>query len=157
MLKNEAGQPLFEANLVKFRLFGACDYEFVNHETTSTVPHKVGKTLTTEAGAFGIDFAVASYFKIDGVVCFEVLENMGYRLHLTSIRPILHPEFTMTDRDGNAVATFRMNVVGPREEGVRGIGNKQNNTEIVTESADTEAIFFAAFLLGRVDFSQSLM
>ena len=36
-MEDENNRPLFEANLVKFRLFTASDYEFVNHLTIVSV------------------------------------------------------------------------------------------------------------------------
>lgn len=156
-LENENNQSLFEANLVKFKLFTACDYEFVNHKSISTTPHKVGKTKSVEQGTMGVSMTTASYFKLDGKNCFDFLEEKGYSFKVLVKLDILHPQFALMDRAGNQVAVYKMNVVGEREEGVGAIGNKQSNTVITTESDDLEGIFLAAFILSRVDFSLYLI
>lgn len=156
-LENENNQSLFEANLVKFRLFTACDYDFVNHKDIRTTQHKVGKTKSIEQGTLGVSMETASYFKLDGKNCFDLLEEKGYSFKILLKLDILHPEFALMDNSGNQVAVFKMNVVGEREEGVGAIGNKQSNTVITTESDDLEGIFLAAFILSRVDFSLYLV
>lgn len=156
-MENENNQPICEANLVKFKIFTACPYEFVNHVSTTTTAHKVGKTISVEQGAAGLSMATASYFKFDGKNCFDILEEKGYSFKLLAKLDILHPEFVLSDRDGNQVAVYKMNVSGEKEEGVSAIGNKQRNTLITTESEDLDMIFFVAFLLSRVNFSLYLV
>ena len=156
-LENETNVSLYEANLVKFKLFGASDFEFVNKQTGATVAHKVGKTKSVEQATFGITMSSASYFKLDGENCFDLLEKMGYSIKIIAKLEILHPEFGLVDKSGNQVAVYKMNVAGPKEEGVSAIGGKQSNTVITTESDDLDAIFLGAFILGRVDFSLYLV
>ena len=156
-LENENNQVLYEANLVKFKLFTASDYEFVNHITMATTAHKVGKTKSVEQGTMGISMTTASYFKLDGKNCFDILEEKGYSFNLHMKLDILHPEFALVDKSGNQVALFKMNVTGEKEEGVGAIGNKQSNTVIITDSEDLETIFLGAFIMSRVDFSLYLV
>ncbi len=156
-LENENNQSLYEANLVKFKLLTASDFEFVNHVTTTTAAHKVGKTKSVEHATMGISMSTASYFKLDGKNCFDILEEKGYFIKILVKLDILHPEFALVDKNGNQVAVYKMNVPGEKEEGVTAIGNKQNNTVITTESDDLDTIFFGAFILGRVDFSLYLL
>lgn len=156
-LENEKNQSIYEANLVKFRLLGASDFEFVNGRTTASVQHKVGKTVSVSEGSSGVSMSTASYFKLDGKNCFDILEEKGYSFKLLMKLDILHPEFALVDEGGNQIASYKMNVPGEREEGVFAIGNKQSNTVITTESEDLETIFFGAFILGRVDFSLYLL
>ena len=156
-LENENNQVLYEANLVKFKLFTASDYEFVNHVTTTTTAHKVGKTTSVEQGTMGISMATASYFKLDGKNCFDILEEKGYSFKILVKLDIIHPEFALVDKNGNQLAVYKMNVAGPKEEGVSAIGNKQSNTIITTDSEDLETIFLGAFIMSRVDFSLYLV
>ena len=156
-LENENNQPLFEANLVKFKLFTASDYEFVNHTAMTSTAHKVGKTVSVEQGTMGTSMTTASYFKLDGKNCFNILEEKGYSFKILVKLDILHPEFAMIDKSGNQVAVFKMNVIGEREDGVFAIGNKQSNIVITTESEDLDAIFLGAFIMSRVDFSLYLV
>ncbi len=156
-LENENNQSLYEANMVKYKLFTACDYEFVNHVATTTTAHKVGKTKSVEQGTMGISMATASYFKLDGKNCFDILEEKGYSFKILVKLDILHPEFALVDKNGNQLAVYKMNVAGPKEEGVGAIGNKQSNTVITTDSEDLETIFLGAFIMSRVDFSLYLV
>ena len=156
-LENENNQSLFEANMVKFKLFTACDYEFVNHIAATTSSHKVGKTVSVERGTMGVSMTTASYFKLDGKNCFDILEEKGYSFKILKKLDILHPEFALMDNNGNQVAVYKMNVPGEKEEGVLGIGNKQSNTVITTDSDDLETIFLGAFIMSRVDFSLYLV
>ena len=152
-MENENNTSLYEANLVKFKLFSACDYDFVNRSTSATTQHKVGKTNSVSEGTHGLSMSTASYFNLDGKNCFTVLEEKGYSLKFHLKLDLLHPEFALLDGNGNQVAIYKMNVIGAREEDVFAIGNKQSNTVITTESDDLEAIFLGAFILSRVDFS----
>ena len=156
-LEDERNRSLYEANLVSFKLLGASDYEFVNRHTAATVSHKVGKTVTINEGAASISMTTASYFKLDGRNCFEVLEEMGYSFKILMKLDILHPEFALVDKNGNQIAVFKMNVSGEKEEGVTAIGSKQSNTVITTESNDMDAIFLGAFIMSRVEFSRYLL
>ena len=156
-LENETNVSLYEANLVKFKLFGASDFEFVNKQTGATVARKVGKTKSVEHGTLGVTMSSASYFKLDGENCFDLLEKMGYSFKIVAKIDLFHPGFALIDKSGNQVAVYKMNVTGPKEEGVAAVGSKQNNIVITTESDDLEAIFLGAFILGNVDFSLCLV
>ena len=156
-MEDENNKSLYEANLIKFRLLGASDFEFVNQLTSERTLRKISKTVSVSEGAAGISMTQASSFKMDGINCFDLLESKGYTLKLIMKFDLIHPKFGLFDRDGNKVAVYKMNVVGEREEGVGAIGNKQSNTEITTDSVDTESVFLGAFILSRVDFSLYLM
>ena len=156
-LEDERNQSLYEANLVNFKLLGASDYEFVNRRTAERLSRKVGKTVTIDEGASSFSLTTASYFKLDGKNCFEVLGGMGYSFNLLPNLDILHPEFALLDRSGNQAAVYRMNEAGEKEEGVTAIGSRQSNTVITTESGDMDAIFLGAFIMSRVDFSRYLL
>lgn len=156
-LEDETNRSLYEANLVNFKLFGPSDFEFVNRLTASTVSHKVGKTVTVEQGVASFNMTTASYFKLDGRNCFDVLAEMGYSFSILLKLDILHPEFALLDNSGNQVAVYKMNVSGEKEEGVFAIGNKQSNIVITTDSSDMDAIFLGAFIMSRVEFSRYLL
>ena len=158
VLTTEGYQNVFEANLIKGRIFGASDFEFVDVNSKNKTAHKVGKTLTKESGTglsnSPIKIVKSSSFKFDGVDVFNQLENKGYTLKLTKMN-LLNPELTLF-KGGTGVATLTMNVKGPRQANVTGIGGTQRNIAITTESNDYEVIFLAAFILSRVEMSQRL-
>ncbi len=157
IMKNEANESVFEANMTKFSLFGKSDYEFVNKVTGQSESHKVGKTVTTETGAGSFNFATSSYFKLDGENVFDILDKKGYYFRIKAKLDIIHPEFALLDKSGNVVATYKLNVKGERQENVKGIGNSQRNTVVTTNSNDIETIFLGAFIFSRVDFSAYLV
>ncbi len=156
-MEDENNNSVYEANLIKYRLLGASDFELVNNLTSETTLCKIGKTVSVGEGAVGMSMTRASSFKMDGINCFDILESRGYTLKLIMKFDLIHPKFGLYDNEGNKVAVYKMNVVGEREEGVGAIGNKQSNTEITTDSTDIDAIFLGAFILSRVDFSLYLM
>ena len=47
-LTDENEKIVYEAKMLKQPLFGAMEFEFVNHITNKTTPHKVGKTVTSQ-------------------------------------------------------------------------------------------------------------
>ena len=156
-MENETNTVLYEANLLKFKLFTASDFEFINHVTSAVTPHKVGKTKTTDPGVLGVHGFSTSYFKLDGKNCFDILEERGYSFKILAKLDILHPEFALMDKAGNQVAVYKMNVKGEREDGVGAIGNKQNNTVITTDCEDLDTVFLGAFIMSRVEFSLYLV
>lgn len=156
-LENEENQSLYEANLTKFKLLTASDFEFVNRSASQSTSHKVGKTTTIEQGAVGLAMSSASYFKLDGKNCFDILEEKGFTIKIHVKLDILHPEFALIDNNGNQVAIYKMNVTGEREENVMGVGTKQKNIVITTDCDDLDTVFLGAFILSRVDFSLYLL
>ena len=156
-LEDAENRSLYEANLTAFKLLSACDYEFVNRLTGASAMHKVGKTVSVSEGAMGVSMTTASYFKLDGISCFDILDEMGYSLGILPKLNLLHPEFVLYDISGNQAAVYKMNVTGAKEENVFAIGSKQSNTVITTESGDLDAVFLGAFILSRVDFSLYLV
>lgn len=156
-MKDERNALVFEANLVKFRLLSASDFEFVNKKTTIKQLYKVGKTRTTEMGTGHSSFTTSSYFKLNGENVFEVLEKKGYHFKMLTKLNVIHPEFAMVDNNGTQLATYKLNVKGERQEGVKGIGKSQRNILITTQSQDLETIFLGAFILSKVDISAYLL
>ena len=152
-MEDEMNQSVYEANLTSFKLLGSSEYEFINHIASSSSVHKIGKTVSVSEGAGNFSIETASWFKLDGNNCFDVLKEKGYSIKLASISDLLHPEFVLMDTAGNHVAVYKMNVTGEKEDGVNGIGNKQSNTLITTESKDIDGVFLGAFILGRVEYS----
>ena len=115
-LENESNLSLYEANLIKFKLLTASDYEFVNRVTSTTTLRKVGKTKSVEQGTMGVNMTTASYFKLDGKNCFDILAEKGYSITILKKLDLLHPEFALVDQSGSQIAVYKMNVVGEKEE-----------------------------------------
>ena len=82
-MDDENGNIVYEGAMVKFKLFGASPYKFVNHLTNKVEEHKVGKTLTVEEGNGGLFnlLSTNSYFKFDGVKIWDYLHDKGIRIN----------------------------------------------------------------------------
>lgn len=148
-MRDENNEIVFEANLKKFHLFLACDYEFVNKLTGETVPHKVGKTVSTSTGSV----TTSSYFKIDKQNVFDILDAKGLKIKFVRKIDLWHPEFDIIDKEGKVIAKYNMNSLAEKQEGVMAIGNKQRNVVVTAEPENIKLAFFGAFVLSRVDFS----
>lgn len=155
MMKDENGDLVCEAKLVKFHLFSACDYEFINYRTGKTEMHKIGKTVNNTVGDDTTSMVVNSYFKYDGVKIMQYLGERGCRYRTTNMNP-LHMEMIL-QKNGEEIAKFRLHVKGERQENVAGIGNTQYNTIVETDEEDLEFIFLSAFTLNRIDYNPQLM
>ena len=82
-LENENGNVIYEGKMMKFKLFGASPFEFVNYITNKTEEHNVGKTVTIERNNDNgvVDFlSTRSYFKFDGVNIWNYLHDKGIRI-----------------------------------------------------------------------------
>ena len=161
VLKTENYETVMEANLLKRKIFGASDFEFVDAKTNTKVAHKVGHTVTKRVGtgvgsSSTIGIAYDSSFSFDKERIFDALAKKGYRVKLTD-HSLTHPALSLFNGSNQVVATFKLNVNGPRQENVSGIGKTQKNTVIETNLENLEGVFLAAFMLSRVQMSTKLM
>ena len=74
------GESIYEAKMVKFSLFSAFKFEFINHKTTKSEIHKIGHTMTFEESGFESILSVKSFFKYDGKNIWDYLHEMGVRI-----------------------------------------------------------------------------
>lgn len=152
-MMDENNESVFEANLKKFHLFLACQYEFVNQKNGQTAMKKIGKTVNSTSGGDSFSVTTDSRFKIDGVNCFDLLDEKGLHFKSAFGADLFHPAFDLVDKQGNVFANYKTNVLADKQKGVGAVGSKQRNTVITTESDDIELIFLGAFILQRVDYS----
>ena len=82
-LDDENGNLVYEGKMIKFSLFGASPFEFINHITNKTEEHKVGKTVTLEQGGSDLISFLSkrSYFKYDGTKIWDYLHEKGVRIN----------------------------------------------------------------------------
>ena len=144
-MKDENNRVVYEANLIQFHLFTACDYEFVNRQTGVTTTHKLGKVTNTTVN----DMVVSSSFTLDKMAIFRVLDQRGCYVQTTRVLS-LHPEVTLF-QDGREIALFRHDVMRERDANTMGIGKKSLQLEITTQSDDMDLIFLAGLALRRCD------
>lgn len=81
-LEDENNNTIYEAGMLKFKLFGAAPYEFKNYKTGNVEEHSVGKVVTVEQGGNDwISFmSKRSYYKYDGVKIWDFLHDKGVRI-----------------------------------------------------------------------------
>jgi len=81
-LEDENGNVIYEGKMMKFSLFGASPFEFINHITNKREEHKIGKTITVENGSGGLVSFLSkrSYFKYDNQKIWDYLHDMGVRI-----------------------------------------------------------------------------
>ena len=81
-LEDEEKNLVYEAKMLKFKLFTASPFEFINHITGTKEEHKIGKTNTAEE-SYGDTvnvLATRSYFKYDGKKIWDYLHEKGIRI-----------------------------------------------------------------------------
>ena len=81
-LEDENNNIVYEAGMLKFKLFGAAPYEFKNYATGDVEEHTVGKVITMEQGGNDwISFmSKKSYYKYDNVKIWDFLHDKGVRI-----------------------------------------------------------------------------
>ena len=81
-LEDEKGNIIYEGKMIKFKLFGASPFEFINHITNKTEEHQIGKTVTVEQNGNGIFDVLSkrSRFKYDGKKIWDYLHDVGIRI-----------------------------------------------------------------------------
>ena len=82
VLENENGDTIYEGKMMKFKLFGASPFEFINHISGKKEEHQVGKTITVEQNGNGIFDLMSkrSWFKYDGKKIWDYLHDLGIRI-----------------------------------------------------------------------------
>lgn len=81
---DESKNILCKAELIKMSLFKPDQFEFTNYKNNGSQIFGMGKCIEIETG-FSIDEnhrigTVDSYFKIDGVNCWDYIADMGYEI-----------------------------------------------------------------------------
>ena len=81
-LEDEKGNNIYEGKMIKFKLFGASPFEFINHITNKIEEHQIGKTVTVEQNGNGIFDVLSkrSWFKYDGKNIWDYLHDVGIRI-----------------------------------------------------------------------------
>ena len=73
------GQMVCEAKMLKFKLFGAAPFEFINYLTNKKEEHQIGKTVTQSLSGMTEFLSIKSSFKYDGKNIWY-LHELGVRI-----------------------------------------------------------------------------
>ena len=79
-LEDEGGNVVYSAKMLKFKLFGASPFEFVNNVANTREEHTIGKTVTMEESGPAGFFSTKSSFKYDDQKIWDYLHDKGIRI-----------------------------------------------------------------------------
>lgn len=149
--ESKSGKKFYECKLVKFSLFGASTFEFINHETGAKKQLKIGKTISSYSdGGFPlVGDILSSHFKIDGENCWDYVARKGYEIkHLLQGKTIISYEIL---KKGKVVAkVFPADVRKPFDENSTGylfMNKGYYRLEII--DAKLSDVVMIAFIVGR--------
>lgn len=147
-LEDESGNVVYEGKMMKFSLFGASPFEFINHITNKTEEHKVGKTITMEenngSGLLSL-MSKKSYFKFDGQKIWDYLHDKGIRIdsHLSGNKIGMSYDVTF---EGKELAT----VVTSSPKGKSFI-TTDLYYDVVCNERDLDLVFLVAFAIAKTE------
>ena len=147
-LEDQDHNIVYEGKMMKFKLFGASPFAFINHVTNRTEEHNVGKTVTIEEnnGANLISvLSRKSYFKYDGVKIWDYLHDKGIRIesHLSSNKiGMTH----IVSLEGKEIAT----IASSTPKG-KSIITTDLYYDISCEEKDLDIVFLVAFSIAKTE------
>ena len=146
-LEDENGSTAYEGKMVKFSLFGASPYEFINHVTNRTEEHKVGKTVTAEQGGGGLISALSkrSSFKFDGRKIWDHLHDLGIRIDSKISGSKLGMSYDVT-YTGEHLAT-----VATSSPKGKSFITTDMYYDVLCEEKDLDLAFLAAFAIAKTE------
>ncbi len=146
-LEDENGSVVYSAKMLKFSLFGASPFEFVNHVTNVREEHKVGKTVTFEQGGNDMISSMSkkSYFKYDGKKIWDYLHEKGVRIDSS----LSGNKLGMTYRvsfEGNEIAT----IASSTPKGKSFITTDMYY-DVTCDEKDLDLVFLVAFSIAKTE------
>lgn len=146
-LEGENGNVVYEGKMMKFKLLGASPFEFINHITSKTEEHNVGKTVTIEQNNNRmIDFlSTRSYFKFDGVKIWDYLHDKGIRIDstLSSNKIGMTYNVTLKGKDLAIIATS-----SPKG---KSLITTDLYYDVTCEEKDLDLVFLVAFSIAKTE------
>ena len=147
-LEDETGNTIYEGKMLKFKLFGASPFEFVNHITNRKEEHNIGKTVTIEQKG-AIDWismmSTRSYFKYDGVKIWDYLHDKGIRIDSDLSGGKIGMTYTISFQ-GNQIATIASS--SPK-------GKSFLTTDlfydVICDEKDLDLVFLVAFSIAKTE------
>ncbi len=141
-------KPVMEANCDKIGIVTKFKFTFVNHLTGKETPHEVSHTTTTSYD----NFTDKSYFKIDGVNCWQYIAKEGYSLD-ADFKDLTHFTYTVK-RYGikvGKISTAGSNVLKEGNKDDYNLMSVQGCYVVNCKQSDLEGFFAACFILARVN------
>ena len=144
-LVDENDTLVYEGKMIKFSLFGAAPYEFINHVTNKTEEHKIGKTITMEESGVAGFFSTASYFKYDGEKIWNYLHDKGVRINSTLSGSKIGMTYEVSF-EGKPVA-----IIATSSPKGKSIVTMDKYYDVTCEEKDLDLVFLVAFSIAKTN------
>ena len=146
-LEDESGNVVYEAKMLKFKLFGASPFEFYNHVTNKREEHTVGKTMTFEQGGNDVISFMSkkSYFKYDGKKIWDYLHEKGVRIDSSLSSNKVGMTYGVSF-EGNEIAT----IASSSPKGKSFISTDMYY-DVVCDEKDLDLVFLVAFSIAKTE------
>lgn len=146
-LENEEGKTVYEGKMIKFKLFGAAPYEFINHITNKTETHNIGKTVTVEENRNDIVDLLSkkSYFKYDGKKIWDYLHDEGFRVDSKLSDGKLGMTYDVSLK-GNHIATIKTST--PKG---KSLITTDMYYDVICEEENLDLVFLVAFSIAKTE------
>ena len=146
-LNDENNNTVYEAGMLKFKLFGASPYEFKNYATGNVEEHQIGKTVIIESG--GNDWisvmSKRSYYKYDGVKIWDYLHDKGVRIESKPSSEKIGMTYIIS-LEGKEIATIATST--PKG---KALITTDRYYDVTCEDKDLDLVFLVAFSIARTD------
>ncbi len=98
IMKDEAGQPVYEAKMLKMTALKPFQYEFINHVSGNRKTYEVGHTVSsTMSGPIPVlgQIPISCSFKLNGTDIWQYIGSKGYSfdMSLQGIKPIYEVKY----------------------------------------------------------------
>lgn len=144
-LVDENDTLIYEGKMIKFSLFKAAPYNFINYLTNKTEEHKVGKTITAEESGMAGMFSTSSYFKFDGEKIWNYLHDKGIRINSTLSSNKIGMTYEIL-YEGKYLATISSS--SPKGKSIITTGMYY---DITCEEKDLDLVFLVAFSIAKTN------
>lgn len=146
LMEDEDKKLVYEAKVLKQPLFGAMQFNFINHITNKEEEHKVGHTITSEESGILSFFSTKSYFKFDGRNIWDYLHEKGIRINTGVASKKIGMSYDIT-LEGKEIATIEMT----SPNGGKGIITGDHWFNVTTEEENIDLSFLTTFAIARTE------
>ena len=146
-LDDENGNTVYEGKMMKFKIFGASPFEFINHVNGKREEHQIGKTVTVEQQGNGmLDLmSIRSWFKYDGKKIWDYLHDLGIRIDAKPSGNKLGMTYDISF-EGKQIAT----VASSSPKG-KSLITTEMYYDVTCEEKDLDLVYLVAFSIAKTD------
>ena len=148
LLENSDGKVIYEAKMLKFKIFSDSPFGVINYITNQTFEHKIGKTIIIEENN-GKDLisvlSKKSYFKYDGVKIWDYLHDLGIRIESNISNNKIGMTYTVS-LEGKEIAKIQSS--SPKG---KSLITTNYYYDVTCDEKDLDIVFLVAFSIARTD------